>query len=85
MNDRLTFSMNASVVGGRLLYAVLMCFPYLRLLPMTCFLLQIYLCDVHDHNLLQQNLLPILSNQGVMHECHLDMTKRSLLSEFLEP
>ena len=63
---------------------VLMCFPYLLLLPMTYFLLQTYLCDVYDHNMPQQIMLPVLSHQGMMHECHLDMTKRNLFSEFLE-
>ena len=77
-------SMNASVVGERLLRCGVMCFLYLRLLPMTYFLLQTYLCDVYDLNMLQQIMLPVLSHQGMIHECHLNMTKRSLLSEFLE-
>ena len=74
--------MNVSVVGGRLLRCCVDVLPLPTFAAMTYFLLQTYLCDVYDHNMLQQILLPVLSHRGMMHECHLVMTKRSLLSEF---
>ena len=66
---RLTFSMHSSVVGGRLSRRGV------DVLPLTTF-------AAHEIFLASDIMLPVLLHQGLMHECHLDMTKRNLLSEF---